>query len=184
MAAMSLFKYLGLDSSASQTVTTPTATEADTMSRIAAKLDTLHEKKANYVAAFAYILGRVAHADSVFSEAETSKMQEIVQDLGHLPEAQAVLVVEIAKNQVQLFGGTENFLITRRFKDMTSQEQRTELLDCIFAVSAADKSISVLEEGQAGQIAKELGLSHDDFVKARLTYREHLETVKQLRSGQ
>ena len=183
MAAMSLFKYLGLDSSASQTVTTPTATEADTMSRIAAKLDTLHEKKANYVAAFAYILGRVAHADSVFSEAETSKMQEIVQDLGHLPEAQAVLVVEIAKNQVQLFGGTENFLITRRFKDMTSQEQRTELLDCIFAVSAADESISVLEEGQAGQIAKELGLSHDDFVNARLTYREHLETLKQLRSN-
>ncbi len=184
MAAMSLLRYLGLDSSTSKTVTTPTATEADTMSRIAAKLDTLPKNRANHLAAFAYILGRVAHADSVFSEAETSKMQEIVQDLGHLPEAQAVLVVEIAKNQVQLFGGTENFLITRRFKDMTSQEQRTELLDCIFAVSAADESISVLEEGQAGQIAKELGLSHDDFVKARLTYREHLETVKQLRSGQ
>ena len=179
---MSILRYLGLDSSTSKTTKTPTATEADTMSRIAAKLDTLPENQANHVAAFAYILGRVAHADSVFSEAETSKMQEIVQDLGHLPEAQAVLVVEIAKNQVQLFGGTENFLITRRFKDMTSQEQRTELLDCIFAVSAADDSISVLEEGQAGQIAKELGLRHDDFVKARLTYREHLETVKQLRS--
>jgi len=182
MVAMSLLRYLGLDSGTSEALKTPTTSEADTMRRIAAKLDMLPEDRANHIAAFAYILGRIAHADSVFSEAETSKMQEIVQDLGHLPEAQAVLVVEIAKNQVRLFGGTENFLVTRRFKETTSQQQRTELLDCIFAVSASDESISVLEESQAGQIAKELGLSHNDFVNARLTYREHLETLKQLRS--
>lgn len=183
MVTMSLLRYLGLDSGTSETLKTPSTSEADTIRRIAAKLDMLPEDRANHIAAFAYILGRIAHADSVFSEVETSKMQEIVQDLGHLPEAQAVLVVEIAKNQVRLFGGTENFLVTRRFKETTSQQQRTELLDCIFAVSASDESISVLEEGQAGQIAKELGLSHDDFVNARLTYREHLGTLKLLRSN-
>ena len=147
MAAMSLLRYLGLESSTSKTVTTPTATEADTMSRIAAKLDTLPKNRANHVAAFAYILGRVAHADSVFSEAETSKMQEIVQDLGHLPEAQAVLVVEIAKNQVQLFGGTENFLITRRFKDMTSQNLLKAALDSYEEREISWSSKSVISSG-------------------------------------
>ena len=177
---MSFLRYLGLqgdDTSASAA----RREDTDTMRRIASELDALPEDRASHLAAFAYILGRIAHADSKFSETETRKMQEIVRDLGHLPEAQAVLVVEIAKSQVRVFGGTDNFLVTRRFKEMTTREQRTELLDCVFAVSAADESISALEEGQAGQIAKELGLTHDEFVNARLTYREHLEAVKQFR---
>ena len=179
---MSFLKYLGLQGDD----TSPSSAQredidTDTMRRIASELDALPEDRASHLAAFAYILGRIAHADSEFSETETRKMHEIVRDLGHLPEAQAVLVVEIAKSQVRLFGGTDNFLVTRRFKEMTTREQRTELLDCVFAVSAADESISALEEGQAGQIAKELGLTHDEFVNARLTYREHLEAVKQFR---
>ena len=181
---MSLLKFLGLggDAEAQQTADDDTQ-DTDTMRRIAAELEALPEERASYLAAFAYILGRVAHADLDFSDHETLKMQEIVRDLGHLPEAQAVLVVQIAKSQVRMFGSTENFLVTRRFKEMTTTEQRVELLDCVFAVSAADESISVLEEGQAGQIAKELGLTHDDFVAARVTYKEHLETVKQLRGN-
>jgi len=178
---MSLLRFLGLSAEADRPVDADDNTDTDTMRRIAAELDALPEARASYLAAFAYILGRVAHADSNFSEVETRKMQEIVCGLGHLPEAQAVLVVEIAKNQVRLFGSTENFLVTRRFREMAPPEQRTELLDCIFAVSAADQSISVLEETQAGQIAKELGLTHDEYVAARLTYREHLGTLKQLR---
>ena len=179
---MSFLRYLGLqgdDTSASASAAR--REDTDTMRRIASELDALPEDRASHLAAFAYILGRIAHADSEFSETETRKMQEIVRDLGHLPEALAVLVVEIAKSQVRVFGGTDNFLVTRRFKEMTTREQRTELMDCVFAVSAADESISALEEGQAGQIAKELGLTHDEFVNARLTYREHLEAVKQFR---
>jgi uncharacterized tellurite resistance protein B-like protein len=177
---MSLLKYLGLPTEATSS-SSAKSEDTDTMRRIASELDALPEDRANHLAAFAYILGRIAHADSKFSETETRKMEKIVRDLGHLPEAQAVLVVEIAKSQVRLFGGTENFLVTRRFKEMTTREQRTELLDCVFAVSAADDSISALEEGQAGQIAKELGLTHDEFVNARLRYREHLEALKQLK---
>jgi uncharacterized tellurite resistance protein B-like protein len=178
---MSLLRFLGLSAEADRPAESANDTDTDTMRRIAAELDALPEARASYLAAFAYILGRVAHADSNFSEMETRKMQEIVCGLGHLPEAQAVLVVEIAKSQVRLFGSTENFLVTRRFREMAQPEQRAELLDCIFAVSAADQSISVLEETQAGQIAKELGLTHDEYVAARLTYRDHLETLKQLR---
>ncbi len=176
---MSLMTLLGLTDDASPAAAADDDT--DTMRRIAAELDHMEEDRARYLAAFAYILGRVAHADSRFSDIETEKMQEILHGLGHLTEAQAVLVVEIAKSQVRLFGSTENFLVVRRFKDIATAEQRVELLDCVFAVSAADDSITVLEEGQAGQIAKELGLSHDDFVAARVTYQKHLETLKRLR---
>ena len=179
---MSLLKLLGLNQvQALQEARASDEADTETIRRIATELEALPKERASYLAAFAYILGRVAHADSEFSELETQAMQGFVQDLGHLPEAQAALVVEMAKNQVRLFGATENFLVTRRFKEISTSEQRVELLDCILAVSAADESISSLEEGQAGQIAKELGLSHDEFVTARLTYKKHLETLKSFR---
>ena len=37
-----------------------------------------------------------------------------------------------------LFGGTQNYLVTREFKEISTAQHRVELLDCQFAVSAAD----------------------------------------------
>ncbi len=181
---MSVLKFLGLaggQPDASDVNSSGEASDTDTMRRIAAQLEQMNEDAARYLAAFAYILSRVAHADSEFSDEETRKMEEVVRGFGHLSAPQAALVVEIAKSQVRLFGATDNFLVTRRFKEMATPEQCVELLDCVFAVSAADDSISTAEEGQAGQIAKELGLTHDEFVAARLTYKDHLESLRRLR---
>ena len=89
-----------------------------------------------------------------------------------------MLVVEIAIKQVQLFGSTENISVSKQFKKMTTPEQREELLDCVFAVSAADESITVVEEGQARQISMELGMTHDEFIDARAAFLEHIEAIK------
>ena len=96
----------------------------------------------------------------------------MLQRTGHLPEAQAILVVQIAKSQHRLFGGTENFLVTREFREIASDAQRQELLDCLFAVSAADDAISGDEEAQIWQIASELGFAHAEYIKARLAYSD------------
>jgi uncharacterized tellurite resistance protein B-like protein len=106
------------------------------------------------------------------SETESKKIVAILQKLGHLPEEQAVLVAEIAKAQHRLFGGTENFLVTREFKEIASEDERRELLDCLFAVSAADNEITGDEESQIWQIASELGFSHREYVDARLAYSD------------
>jgi uncharacterized tellurite resistance protein B-like protein len=178
---MSILKLLGLSGDTSST--NEQSDDGESIRRIAKELDELSDDQALHLAAFAYVLGRVAHADSHFSEAETQKMQDIVQLLGHIPESQAVLLVEIAKHQVRLFGGTENFSVSRRFRELSTPEQRIELLECVFAVSAADNSITVVEEGQARQISKELGLTHKEFVQARSAYVDHLEALKALRAS-
>jgi uncharacterized tellurite resistance protein B-like protein len=134
------------------------------------ELDKLDPDRARYLAAFAYVLSRVAGADQHVSEVETAKMIELVQRFGHLSEAQAVLVVEIAKSQNRLFGGTENFLVTREFRNIASEDERRDALNCVLAVSAADESMTPEEEAQIRQVASELGFSHDDYVKARLAY--------------
>jgi uncharacterized tellurite resistance protein B-like protein len=150
------------------------AAEADTetVRRIMAGLDELDQKRARYLAAFSYILSRVAGADREISEIETRKMVEILQTVGQLPEAQAMLVVGIARHQNLLFGGTEDFLVTREFRSLASAEERQILLDCLFAVSAADQVIRPDEDAAIWQIAGELGFSHEEFVHTRLKYSD------------
>ena len=164
---------------------TPASTErgdTDTVKRIVAELDSLPAGRARFLAAFAYVLSRVAHADSRITADETEAMREIVRKLGHLPEAQAVLVVEIAKHQARLFGGTENYLVTREFREIATGEQRLELLDCVFAVAASDGAICSIEESQAGQIARELGFTQPEYASALAAHAEHRSVLRAMRA--
>jgi uncharacterized tellurite resistance protein B-like protein len=153
--------------------------DTDTVRRIVSELDQLDPDRARFLAAFAFVLSRVAAADLHISEAETFKMVEVLERVGHLPEAQAILVVQIAKTQNRLFGGTENFLVTREFREIASEAERRELLDCLFAVSAADEAITGEEENQVRQIASELGFSHPEYIQARLAYSSKRTVFRQ-----
>jgi uncharacterized tellurite resistance protein B-like protein len=148
------------------------AGDTDTVRRIVGELDKLDAARARYLAAFAYVLSRVAGADLDISDVETIEMVRLVERVGQLPEAQAIVVVEIAKSQNRLFGGTENFLVTREFREIATDEQRRELLECVFAVAAADQAITGEEEAQIWQIAAELGFQHEEYVQVRLKYSD------------
>ena len=171
---MSILKLLGLGGAPA----TGGPGDTDTVRRIAAELDRLDPDRARYIAAFAYILGRVAIADRGISDAETRTMERIVTERGGLPETQAIMVVQLAKSQNRLFGGTEDFLVAREFGLMATREQKLALLDCLFAVSAADRSITVIEDNEISRIAQSLTLEHSDLVRARLAYKEYLRVLQ------
>ncbi|UCF69002.1 MAG: TerB family tellurite resistance protein [Acidobacteriota bacterium] len=177
---MSIRSFLGLGAPASA----PSSGETPTVRKIVRELENMDRDRAHYVAAFAFILSRVANADRQISEQETRRMEQIVQRIGHLPEAQAVLVVQIAKAQNQLFGGTDNFIVTREFKRLASREQRAELLDCLFAVSAADDAVSSVEETVIRQIAEELEFSHRDYISVRSQYADKRSVLRSFRDRQ
>jgi uncharacterized tellurite resistance protein B-like protein len=157
---------------------THAASDTDTVRKIVGALDAMEPQRAKYIAAFAYVLSRVARADMDVSDVETRKMEQLVVGLSGLPEEQAILVVQIAKTEATLFGGTENFLVTGEFSKMATQEEKLSLLNCLFAVAAADESISGVEEREIRLIVDELQLTHTDFINARLAYRQYLSLLK------
>jgi uncharacterized tellurite resistance protein B-like protein len=175
---MSILKFLGLNAE-------PPArtTETETVRKIVQKLDQLPPEQARYVAAFAYLLSRAADADLTVTVEETAVMERIVMDQGGLSEELAILVVQIAKTQTHLFGGTENYLVTREFERIATREQKLALLDCLFAVTACDENITVAEDNIVKQIASELKLSHADYIAGRSRFREYLAVLKPGRSG-
>lgn len=152
--------------------------ETDTVRKIVQQLDNLEPERARYIAAFAYILNRVARADMHVSDVEVREIERQVIRLSGLPDEQAVLVVQIAKTQATLFGGTENFLVTQEFNRMASIEQKLALLDCLFAVAAADKVISSVEDREIRLINDELLLTHDQYIGARFKFRQYLGVLK------
>ena len=137
-------------------------------------LDRLEPPKARYLAQFAYLLGRVAHADQHVSADETRLMEALVESQGGIPRDQAMLVVGLAKTNNLLFGGTDNFLVAREFAVEATHEQKLGLLRCLFALSAAEDGISIAEEREISRIARELRVEHADLVNLRLEYRNHL----------
>ena len=152
--------------------------ETETIRKIVRQLDNLEPERARYIAAFAYILSRVARADMDISEAETGEMEQQVIRLSRLPAEQAMLVVQIAKTQATLFGGTENFLVTQEFNRMADREQKLALMDCLFAVAAADEVISSVEDREIRLINDELQLTHEQFISARFKFRRYLAVLK------
>jgi uncharacterized tellurite resistance protein B-like protein len=141
-------------------------------------LDHLDPERARYLGAFAYLLGRVAHADQQVSPEETAAMEALVREHGELSQDQAMLVVQLAKTSNLLFGGTANFLVAREFSSLATYEQKVALIRCLFALAAADESISMAEEGEIHRIANELRIAHADLVALRVAHQHRLPGLR------
>ena len=168
---MSILQWLGLERGAA-------AAPVDSVSAVEKALAGMEPARARYLACFAYILSRVARADSDVAEAELRLMERIVSDRGGLPIEQAALVMQIATREGLRHGGTEDFIVTREFAALADREQKLALLNCLFAVSAVDQSIQTVEDNAIRQIASELRLEHADFIAARASHAAHLRVLR------
>ncbi len=155
--------------------------DTETVRRIARELDQLPPEVARRIAAYAYVLARVANADREISAEEGLEIEARIERVGGLPASQAALVAALARQRAAAVGSTEDYLVTRQFRDTSTREQRIALLSCLYAVAAADDRVAHVEDAQIGQIASELGLTHDELATARAAYRDKLSVLRQPR---
>jgi len=170
---MSLLRWLGI-----QPPARGAEGETETVRRIAARLESLPPERARQLAAFAYVLARVAQADLAISATEAAEIERLVAEIGGLAPGDAALVVEIAKSQARLLGGTENYVVTREFRRIATAEERARLLECAYAVAAADGSISGVENAECARIAEELGFTHEESLALRSRFRDRLSVLR------
>jgi uncharacterized tellurite resistance protein B-like protein len=140
-------------------------------------LDHLEPARARYLAAFAYLLGRVAHADEAVSPEETRAMETLVRERGGLSQDQAMVVVQLAKTSNVLFGGTAHLLVARQFNEVATYDDKLALMRCLFALSATDERISLTEEGEMHRIASEIRINPSDLIALRVSHKRHLPGI-------
>jgi uncharacterized tellurite resistance protein B-like protein len=156
------------------------ASDTATVRRIAGELDALPVERARFLAAFAYILTRAAAADLDISHTELRAIERLVAEHGGLPEPQAVLVAQIAHHQSLLYSGTEDYLVTRQFRELASPPDRIALLRCCYIVGAADDTITAHESNALQQIAKELDIDRADVNAIRNEFAPKLTAIQQM----
>jgi uncharacterized tellurite resistance protein B-like protein len=169
---MSILAWLGLERGS------PAGHEDDVVREIARELAAMDPAEARFIALFAFVLARVANADLDMTEAETRRMEREAETWGGLTPAQAALVVAMAKSQNRLLGETHGYLVTRELRDHASEDQKVAILHALFAVAAADDSISIREEETIRLIAKELLLTNDQYLWIRSSYTEKRAVMK------
>jgi uncharacterized tellurite resistance protein B-like protein len=157
------------------------AAETATARQIVARLDAMPPNEARYLACFAYVMSRAAQADLKISEEETALMNRFAVEYGGLDEAQAVLVIGMTKIQATIEGATEDYVVTREFRGISTIEQRIQLLRCCFAIGATDGTINAEEAAVVNEIARELDIERPDLNRVREEFHEQLSSVQALR---
>ena len=187
---MSLFRrVLNLDEPASPDLPVEPGTplpqvptgETVSVRRIAARLGSLPPARARFVAAFAYLLGRAAHADLAVTDREAAEMARLVADIGGLDRATATLVTDLARSQAGDFGATEDYLVTREFKAIATIDERERLLRCCFVVMAADDEVDATESWLANRLAEELDIERPNLNRIRTEFHDRISGVRDVR---
>jgi len=157
------------------------AGDTATVRRIVGKLEAMPPDEARLIASAAYILARAANADQDISAEETAVMEAALQRDDALDEATAVLVVEMAKLQAKTVGGSEDFVVTREFRSLATDEQCLNVLRACFLIGAANGSISAEESAVANEIANELEIDDATLAALRAEFTDQMSAVQELR---
>jgi len=159
-----LLRFIGLGQ---QHTREASAGETDTVRKIVARLEGLEPEKARWLAAFAYVLARVANADLEIDSEEVRAIETLVREAASLSPEEASIAAEIARSQAQRLGGTENYLVTRELRKLSTREQRFQVLRSVYAVARSNGRVTSFETAEIASIANELGFSPNAAAAAR-----------------
>lgn len=154
--------------------------EPGALTELETRLEQLEPEQARYVAAFSFVLARVAHADLDIDDSEVAEIRLRVAALTGLGDFESGIVAEIAQSLATQVGGTDNYTVTRAFRRLSTRVQRIQLLECLYAVAAADGSILTSESREILNIAEELGLTRADANAVRSQWMSHLAELQGL----
>ena len=97
---------------------------------------------------------------------------------GNLSPSQAAMVIEIARATQRMLGPTHNFVAIRDFRDAATHEEKLGLLQCLFAVAAADGVVTGPEEEEIRTISRGLLLDDQDYLAIRSAFGEKRSVMR------
>lgn len=112
------------------------------------------------------LMARVANVDGDIQPDERARMAEAIQAKWHISQEEADLVAEVAA--LEISRGMDTYRLTRRFFESTSEQERLDFMDVLFAVADGDGFVSYDEIEEIRTISTVLKLRHKQFIAAKL----------------
>ena len=153
--------------------------ETETVRDIASVLADMPPERARLLAAFAYLLGRVAFADHDVTPDERATMEARLATEADVSPGQAQHLVQLAVQATGSQGAAEDYQVAREFELLATREEKLALLRALFTVSA-QHGITAVEDNEISRIASVLRLERSDVTTLRHEFR-HAINARQRR---
>jgi uncharacterized tellurite resistance protein B-like protein len=112
------------------------------------------------------LMTRVAHVDREVTSEEFAAIVDALQKGWGLTRESGAFVAEVAVSA--LSAGLDFYRLTRDFFTSTTEAERVQFLDALFAVAASDGKVTHQETEEIRIIARGLKLTHKQFINSKL----------------
>ena len=150
------------------------------LGRLHAQLARLGGERLEFLAGFAGQLARVANAEGGISAAEATAMTEQLTAQGRLAATDAAVVVDVLRHEFEVLRSAEPHLLNRAINAHAAPEEKQVVIDCLYAVAAADHLVSDVEEQEIRRVAEALLVPHGALMAIRARYKDRLEALRPL----
>jgi len=153
--------------------------QSTALAKVEKLLESLPAPEASFLACVGLLAARVLNADSHVSEAEKTKMTDILHTEMGLPQPLALAVTNLAMDH-ETSHSVEYHLVTEKLNEQATREQKHSLIRTLFAI-AAESDISEMESDKIASISNALLLPRSDFTALRAEFSQHRSIMKGLR---
>lgn len=112
------------------------------------------------------LMARVAYVDRQIDDGEFDAVVINLRQNWGISEIEANLVAEVALSEISK--NLDYYRLSRGFFELTTEAQRVQFLDVLFAVADGDGRVSFDETEEIRTIATVLKLTHKQFIDAKL----------------
>ncbi len=143
------------------TASHPTTTSSDALAggirSALSRLEALDNETAGYLKTLAFILNRVAGADSHTCAEEVERMEQILVDHASLSLPEAVLAVEIARHCGRVADCGCAYEASRSLRSRLNDNEKHRVRSFLESIAEADGRVRPSEVAEIRQIAAEIG---------------------------
>ena len=130
------------------------------------------------VASIAALLLCVAYADSDYASEEERVLRDVLGRVHGLDAFGVEAIAKVLRDDTVSIAGAEATTYARELLDLTDTDFRSELLDALVDLAAADDEITVSETNMMRQITRALGLPQDLYNTSQARHRDKLAVLK------
>jgi uncharacterized tellurite resistance protein B-like protein len=130
------------------------------------------------VTAIAGLLGCVAYADRVYTDAEEQHVRAELSRVHGLPWTGVDAICRILRDHVAELHRDGDHFFTRELREVADREQRVEVLEVLVDLAAVDGVLSVQETNDLRRLATALGLAQPDYDAAQARHRDKLAVLQ------
>ena len=119
------------------------------------------------------LLASVAQVDDIFEDVEKDALKNVMQKIFSFSKQELEILLEVIEEQAR--HGFDFHEVATETNQIIPYKERLQLIDCFFAIAAADGRISHEESEQIRKITKAMYIPHQAFKESKMKALEGLK---------